>query len=210
MEVLSNIYVIGDRTPLPGPSDYTVSRAFTDKKGISISPRYTFKESRPDPGLVNLRSTMGNGPRVTIGPRYRDLRRDDVPGPTYVPPPFGQVVGVKFPRAKAPRVPKNSNPSPQDYSPQYDFNVGLKKNVQASIGTAKRPSIFNGDPSTPSGANYNPRFSYTKSSSPRITIKNKYRDPKKDRTGEYVAARTTLSARGCDFGRGSRRVPIMH
>lgn len=210
MEVLSNIYVIGDRTPLPGPSDYTISRAFTDKKGIAISPRFTFSTSRPDPALVNYKSTIENGPKVTIGPRYCDIKRDDVPGPSYVPPPFGQVNGVKFPRAKAPCIPKNLNLSPQDYSPIYESNVGIRKNIMASIGTAKRPSIFNGDPDTPSAGNYNPRFKYIHADSPRITIAHKYKEPKKDRTGEYIAPRTTLSARGCDFGRGSRRVPIMH
>lgn len=210
MEVFSNIYVIGDRTPLLGPADYTVSRAFTDKKGISISPRYSFSTSRPDPYLVNLKSTLGDGPKVTISPRYRDLRRDDVPGPNYTPPPFGQVTGIRFPRAKSPRAPRNPNPSPQDYRPIYETDVGIRKNVMATIGTARRPSIFNGDPSTPSAGNYNPRFKYIYNDSPRISIGHKYKERKKDRTGEYVAPRTTLSARGCDFGRGSGRVPIMH
>ena len=86
----------------------------------------------------------------------------------------------------------------------------MKGNTRASIGNAKRPSIFVGDPTTPSGANYNPRFAITQPSSPRHTIGRKYKEPKKDRTGEYVAAKSTLNGRGHNFGRGSGRTLIIH
>ena len=210
MEAQFNVQVVGDRTPLPGPSDYVPERKFTDKQGFTISPRYTFRQSRPDPALVALRTTIGNCTKITIGPRYPEPRREYPTGPNYVPPPFGNVTPIRFPKSRKPREKIPMTPSPQDYRPIYDTNIGIKRNTKASIGNAKRPPIFVGDPTTPSGANYNPRFAVTQPSSPRHSIGRKYKEPKKDRTGEYVAARSTLSPKGHNFGRGSGRTEIIH
>ena len=209
MEAQYNITVVGDRTPLPGPADYSVSRAFTDKKGVSISPRYYQRQRVLDPMYHDLGTYMGKGPKVTIGPRTKIPTQEPPPGPTYVPPKFGSdVPGVKFPRTKKPKDKANGNPGPQDYKVKYDTDLGLKGATQASIGNAKRPPIFTGDPTTPSAANYNPKFDITQPSSPRPVIGHKYREPKKDRTGEYIAPRSTLSARGCVFGRAGRTLII--
>ena len=138
----------------------------------------------------------------------KEPKKDETPGPNYVPPKFGNVTPIHFPRPRRTRKRVEKSPGPQDYSPQYD-GIGLK-HVPATIGNGKRPSLFNGDPSTPSAANYNPHYEPTRPKSPRVVIGRKYKEPKKDRTGEFIAARSTLSPRGASFGRSSGRTLIMH
>lgn len=207
MEAFCNIQVIGDKSPLPGPSDYVPERKFTDKKGVSISPRYYFTNKKPDPALVSLRTTIGQVTKISIGPRVKEPKKDETPGPNYLPPKFGNVTPIHFPRSRRTRKHVES-PGPQDYCPQYE-GIGLK-HVPATIGSGKRPSIFNGDPTTPSAANYNPHYEPTRPRSPRVVIGHKYKEQKKDRTGEFIAARSTLSPRGASFGRSSGRTLIMH
>ena len=208
MEAEFNITVVGDRTPLPGPADYVAPRKFSDGKGVSISPRYYQRTEVISPRYNNLGTYMGKGPKVTIGPKTKLPKGDEVPGPNMPMEKFGKDShGVKFPRAKKPKDQNNGFPGPQDYKCNYDTDLGLKP-CQATIGNAKRPSIFNGDPTTPSGANYNPRFDATQSSSPKVHIGLKYKERPKDRTGEYIAAKSTLSPRGCVFGRAGRTLII--
>ena len=209
MEAEFNIQIVGDRTPLPGPADYTVSRAFTDGKGCSISPRYYQRRQVDDPNLYDLGTYMGKGPKIAIGPKTKIPGPDPGPGPTYIPPKFGSdVAGVKFPRQKKPKDKANGNPGPQDYRCKYDTDLGLKA-CQASIGNAKRPPIFQGDPTTPGSGAYNPKFDYTVPRSPRPVRGHKYKERAPDRTGEYIAPKSTLSARGCVFGRAGRTL-IVH
>ncbi|EAY10013.1 hypothetical protein TVAG_128220 [Trichomonas vaginalis G3] len=210
MEAEFNIYFLGNTGSTPGPSDYSPTYKFTDKKGISISPRYMKNPKPYDPPLAALPTTIGKGPKVSIGSKYKEPKNLQTPGPNYVPPDFGQVNGVKFPRAKKPKDKSIDSPSPQTYHFNYGTDIGVGR-VPATIGNAPRKNLFNGDPDTPSAGNYSPRFEFQSkhARSPRPTIGYRWPEKKVQSSSEYHAAPSTLSPRGYVFGRAGRTL-IVH
>ena len=210
MEAEFNIQIVGDRTPGPAPCDYVDRDRFGE--GVpkySMKGRYTQSRKVDDPYLVNLPSTIGDVPKITMHGRVDPPNPYVPPGPNYVPPPFGkEAKNIRFTRArKRERIPKS--PGPADYT--------ISKVAGKMVGTeSPMTNIRTGGPRQlwgtiegPGPAVYKPRYERVKARSPRWTIGQKYNDRKKDRTGEYIPQRSSLDKHGFSFGRGGR-TPIFH
>lgn len=196
MEAELNILIVGDRTPGPGPADHVDKSHFGEGPKCSMRPRHPENIPRLDPALVNLKSTLGQAPKYSLSSRHPEPKKFNPPGPNYVPPAFGaNAPRVGFTRARVTQKIVKS-PGPADYTPS-------PRSVNAFGTNSTRVGIREGGPRrlwdptfSPGPANYLPS-NPARSSSPRWTIAHKYKEKAKDRTGEYIAAKTTLG--GCKY-----------
>lgn len=209
MEAEFNVQIVGDRTPGPSPADYVDRDHFGDGLKYSIRARFPVPQSTLDPYLVNLPTTVGEGPKISVSGKCDPPHPWVPPGPNYVPPPFGKDAHkVVFKKSrKRPRI--NRTPGPSDYhiTPKAARAVGTES-PRINIRTGGPRQLW-GTIESPGPACYKPRHMQARESSPKWTIGHRYNDRRKDRTGEYIAPRSTLDTHGSSFGRGGR-TPIFH
>lgn len=204
MEAEFNVQIVGDRTPGPSPCDYVDRDRFGDGLKYSIRSRFPIPQYTVDPYLVNLPTTVGEGPKISITGRHEPPKPYVPPGPNYVPPPFGKDAhSIRFKKAKK-RSKIKPTPGPADY-------YITPKSARAFGTESKRTNIRTGGPrqlwgtiESPGPACYKPLYKPTRASSPKWSIRNKYNEPRRDRTGEYIAQRSSLDKHGFTFGRGGR------
>lgn len=203
MEAEFNINVLGEFIT-PSPAEYAPPSKFGDVPKVNIRPRIPIHEDKTDPLLVNLKTTIGTGPKVACTPR-RPLPEPYVtPGPKYMTPDFAKdAKKVGFPRAR-PQTARSRSPGPAKYvqeritgadSPYLHVRTGPRKLWDETY--------------SPGPAAYKPRYDRTRAASPQYTIKHKYKDRAKDKTGEYIAQRSTLSGPKFTMAK-SGRCKIMH
>lgn len=209
MEAEFNVQIVGDRTPGPSPAEYVDRDHFGDGLKYSIRPRVNYRPDTIDPSLVNLPTCIGQGQKHSLSSRHPPLNPFVPPGPNYVTPSFGSdATKIGFTKSR-PSKKKVRTPGPADYT--------ISAQAAKAVGTeSPRTNIRTGGPrvlwdtiSSPGPAMYKPRYMDVRESSPRYTISHKYNDRKKDRTGEYIAPRSTLDGHGSTFSRGGR-TPIFH
>lgn len=209
MEAQFNVQIVGDRTPGPGPADYVDRDRFGDGLKYSIRPRVMPKNETVDPALVNLPTCIGKGQKHSLSSRYDPPNPFVPPGPNYVAPSFGaDATKIGFTKSRQ-RTKIKKSPGPADYS--------ITPVAAKGFGTeSPRTNIRTGGPrvlwdtiNSPGPAVYKPRYMEVRASSPKYTISHKYKERKKDRTGEYIAPRSTLDGHGSTFSHGGR-TPIFH
>ncbi|OHT16410.1 hypothetical protein TRFO_02653 [Tritrichomonas foetus] len=209
MEATFNVQIVGDRTPGPAPCDHVDRDRFGDGLKYSIRSRFPIPSYTNDPYLVNLPTTVGNVPKINMHGRCDPPNPFVPPGPNYVPPAFGKDAhSIRFKKDRK-REKKKPGPGPADYT--------ISRTAGKMVGTeSPRTNIRTGGPrqlwgtiESPGPAVYKPRHDSTRASSPRWTIGNRYKERRKDRTGEYIPPKSTLDKHGFSFGRGGR-TPIFH
>lgn len=166
----------------PGPADYT-----TSGKTGSFSPSYSIKQKYPEredviaQPYVNLPTTVGESPRYTIRPNTELPQSFATPGPSYIPPAFGEKYlrrsnGTMQLRSSSVDTNQRSfqtisyNPNgPAAYDTRYRPND--KRAPAFRIGEGKGTSWLqiNDSPGAPT---YSPNTEITKPSQPKYTISN--------------------------------------
>ena len=73
----------------PGPGAYDISRKL-ECPPIKMRGRYEKRQIKDDRELLNLPSSLGNVPKITLGGRNDGcIDKFATPGPSYIPPNFG-------------------------------------------------------------------------------------------------------------------------
>ena len=74
----------------PGPAEFNVrTKPGDDTPQWTIKNRYPDKIESNDADYVNLPSTLGDVPPITLHSRPQDKPLADTPGPSYIPPTIG-------------------------------------------------------------------------------------------------------------------------
>lgn len=95
---------IGYKLRTPGPGQYTVPDSFNDGPKFTIRPLPPVKEHPPSPGYYDPHKPS-SGPKYSIGSSREEPRGSDVPGPSYIPPPFGRLyLNINSPKRGERRV----------------------------------------------------------------------------------------------------------
>jgi hypothetical protein len=207
MEAELNVNMLGWHAT-PGPADYVDRSHFGEALSWSMRPRVSVSVERLDPAYVRLPSDIGQGVKYTLQSRQPPLRQWVPPGPNYVLPPFGKGAGgARFSRDKARKPPET--PGPADYRLHpvsvHAFGVNTPRTAVREGGPRQLWTTVD----SPGPAVYKPLHEKPRASSPRWTIKHRYKDREREKTGEYVQQSSTLGGNKWSFNRAGRP-PIMH
>lgn len=74
----------------PGPGKYNISTGIGDVPAIKFKGRHYFRPDNSKVPYYNPPSSFGKTTPIRIGPKTNRSDSTGTPGPTYVPPPFGQ------------------------------------------------------------------------------------------------------------------------
>ena len=207
MEAEFNVYRVGPPDMNPGPAAYyTGGDMYRPNKGVTISPRLSMQNNQTNGRYVSLPSTIGQGPKISLGSRFKEVKPKFIPpGPTYVPPAFGsKCPRFSFPKAKPRKI--KPTPGPATYKVRYPSLVD--SNHECTIPHSPRQSSF---PKSQNDAMIlSPRYDKVQKKAPSYPIAQKPKPPKIEPSGEYIAPRSTLSKQGIDFASSSNRAPVFH
>lgn len=166
----------------PGPADYT-----TSGKTGSTTPSYTIKQKYPEredliaQPYVNLPTTIGESPRYTIRPQTDLPPSFATPGPSYIPPSFGnnylrrtngtlQTRSLSIDSHQKSFVTNSYEPNgPAAYDTRNRPND--KRAPAFRIGEGKSSSWLKIN-DTPGAPSYRPNNDISKPSQPKYTISN--------------------------------------
>jgi hypothetical protein len=174
---------------VPGPGAYTPTSANKRR-----NPSYTLKsrqETTEHPNTAPYRdigSTVGEGPKIALSSRHRELSGMNTPGPGYVPPSLGSD-GQKnslHVRVSGSRDPRADNPGPgaYDYSPRFATD-SQKYTLKSRVGIPAE-SV------SPGPAAYSPDYRKTKTAAPSATLHIRPAARRLDETPGYVDLPSTL------------------
>jgi hypothetical protein len=175
---------------IPGPGSYSPTDA-----NKATSPRYSFK-SRPEsvehPNTAPYReipTKVGEGPKISLSSRHRQLGGVDTPGPTYIQPSLGSDAqkNVMHVRPPLPRNGTIDNPGPGAYehSPRFG-NEAVKYTLKSRVGLGIQNL-------SPGPAAYSPDYTKTKVRMPAASMHIRPNDPKPDATSGYLKLPSTLA-----------------
>lgn len=162
------IHLTSKNNVAPSPADYSVpSTIGHDTPRYTIQHRPTNKEPKNTAGYTYNPNTIGTGLKKSLSSRPKDPKVEPTPGPSYVPPPFGQ---------NTPRVAFHGKPvDKKTYgvdSPgpgKYDTYVS-SSSPRWTVGHRK----FNEEkPSGPGPGKYNPNYDTVLSNAPQTHIRSK-------------------------------------
>ena len=168
---MSGLYarVTSSMAATPGPGAYQPT--FSDKPK---APSYTIKlkhnrDPRPEGAqYYNIPSTVGQGPRYSLGSRHETRAAETTPGPSYVPPPLGsdaKKTSLSFRHSQA-RDPMADTPGPGAYNISAKFANDAPK---ASFHGRNDDKFVYGSQSPGPGA-YLPNYDATKKRAPSATM----------------------------------------
>jgi hypothetical protein len=152
-----------DARPLndgPGPGKYPIrSTVGRSVPAFSIRPRIeTSTHARPDAALQVVPSAVGQGPKWSIGGRPKDKPPQRLPGPNYIPPPFGKGsrAAALYSRDHKPTKKRadQGGPGPGEYSVPGSIGQGYK----FTLKVRQFPPGEGGKPIGPGPGAYLPNF----------------------------------------------------
>ena len=186
----------------PGPGAYNPSLASTMKN----TPSYTMK-SRHDPPSSsintapyhNIPSTIGVGPRISLGSRREVRTTQETPGPSYVPPSFGSDAkkltfgGGRYLQS---RSGDSDTPGPGAYMVPSTFG---REGIRSSMHSRHaEPNTANASPGP--GAYY-PDYNFTKPRAPSASMHIRTRMNQPESTPGYYDIGSTLTVPKFTIGR---------
>ena len=150
----------------PGPADYSI------KSKLGESPRWSIKGKyetvfRPNTAPYRaLPSSIGQGPKIALASRHKELEGQVTPGPNYVPPALGsdgKKVSMSF-RYGTERDARAGNPGPGAY------NISPRFANDANKWTLKSRTGISTTDISPGPAAYSPDFTKVKKSAPAASM----------------------------------------
>lgn len=164
----------------PGPADYSTSgKTGASSPAYSIKQKYPEKEDLIAQPYVKLPTTIGESPRYTIRPQTELPESFATPGPSYIPPAFGnnylrrtngtmQTRSYSIDSHQRSFESNSCNPNgPAAYDTRYRPND--KRAPAFRIGEGKSTSWIRPN-NNPAAAAYHPNSEVTKPSQPKYTI----------------------------------------
>ncbi|EAY03877.1 hypothetical protein TVAG_443650 [Trichomonas vaginalis G3] len=169
----------------PGPAAYDISKRL-ETTPIKMKGRRTEKVVYDDVRLLNIPSTIGKVPKITISGRTTGITDKFVtPGPTYVPPPFGSGSrhhqfgthnGIKARPKTAMDTVQTPGPGPAAFNTRdHTFDATGKKGIKMK-GTH---DFKYAETASPGPGAYAPRFESVLAAAPKpiMHIRPKTKDP---------------------------------
>ena len=162
-----------------GPAGFnTRYRMGDDTPKWTIKNRYSQNVETLDPALVNLPSTVGEGPKHSLSGRPTERISTDTPGPNYIPPQIGHDAPKASLAGRTGTDKYNTNPGPGTY------NIGSGRSGPSY--TLKGRTEIRASHDGPGPAAYYPDYTVTKKSSRKSTMHIRPKDPQpRDSVGYY-------------------------
>lgn len=165
----------------PGPADYSTSGTTgAGSPSYSIKQKYPEREDLIAQPYVNLPTTVGESPRYTIRPLTESPPPFATPGPSYIPPSFGnnylrrtngtmQLRSLSVDSHQKSYVSNSYDPNgPAAYDTRYRPNDKRAPAFRIGEGQSSSWLKINDNPAAP---NYHPK-DISKPSQPKYTISN--------------------------------------
>ena len=195
-------------TSTPGPGAYAPT--FSDKpKAPSYSIKFRHdRDPKPEGAqYYNIPSTVGQGPRYSLGSRVETRPAESTPGPSYIPPPLGsdaKKTSLSFRHSEA-RDPMADTPGPG----AYNITAKFANDAPKSSMHGRTQDMFQFGSQSPGPAAYMPNFEATKKRAPTASLHVRTSIEKSDVTpgpGAYSISRDLGNGKGPSFhGRVSTR-----
>lgn len=167
------IHLTSKEQKFPSPADYAVPSTIGHD-----TPRYTIKHRPEDKNNTNTAgytynpNTIGTGLKKSLASRPKDPKVEPTPGPSYVPPPFGQNSPRVALHGKS--VEKRTLGVDSPGPGKYDTNVS-SSSPRWTVGNRK---FAEEKPSGPGPGKYNPNYDNVLSNAPQTHIRSKVGDQK--------------------------------
>ncbi|KAK8881496.1 Outer dense fiber protein 3-like protein 2 [Tritrichomonas musculus] len=183
----------------PGPGAYSP----TDSN-MKSSPRYSMKGrhnsvERPlSAPYRSLPTTVGQGPKISLGSRHSVRSSVDTPGPSYIPPPLGtdsKKVSMSYRHGQA-RDSRIDNPGPGAYDIQPKFANDAPKSTLHS-----RTRLNDVGTSSPGPGAYMPKDDAIRRRAPSASMHVRTRIPGPEQTPGYYYNGSTLQGPRFTIGR---------
>ena len=147
----------------PGPGAYNLEKDNDKPKygfGTSSQRPPAEEENSPGPGKYPIKSTVGEGAKITIAEKLpydpTSKEKEAVPGPGNYKVKEGDK-GPKYSIGKSTRpemVKKTDTPGPADYTLDKGTKATKNKNPEWKIGTGNRGDLAEGDKDVPGAGEY--------------------------------------------------------
>jgi len=184
----------------PGPAQYVPPTLFgNNAPKYSIRSKSEMKREIVDPPIQKLPDTFGKGPQISF--HTKPISREapeTLPGPDYVPPPFGNGAPKwSLTSRHPPKSSLSSTPGPAAYD-----NTIMNSGRSYTIKGRNYPPPETKSPGGPGPAGYTPEYRRVLPSTPQTSIQNRYNE-KSDKGGlGYFDLGSTL--KGPKFTIGSK------
>ena len=150
------IHITSKNEKSPGPQEYVPQTMFGNS-----APKYTIArriEDKPDknmsPELHMLKSTVGDGPKYSFQGRPKTPKKDNSPGPNYMPPAFGSDSQKSTFHGYVKEKPIGSDaPGPGQYAVPSTIGQGKKFSMKGRIYPPDGP-----ESSSPGPSMYSPNY----------------------------------------------------
>jgi hypothetical protein len=173
----------------PGPSDYVPGESHLESPArFTIKNRREVKEHPNTAPYRVLASMVGEGPKISLSSRHREPKGPVAPGPTYVPPNFGEddqknSIGYRGPGPKDPHL---GEPGPGAYNTCGNLAEEPTKITIAPRYGRERPNT------NPAPDQYDPDWQKTRRAPTMPAIRVKPPDGKLESRPGYVLLQSTL------------------
>ena len=162
------IHATSSATKTPGPGAYMPPSTFgSQSPRYSIGNKYKAKTNVTDGSYQALPSTIGTGPKYSLGLRHKQFDQMQTPGPLWAPPAFGSdSPRIAFHHKETSRK-VESTPGPLTFE-----DPTLKTSPKFSIKSRVFPKN-DGESSSPGPGKYGPDYNAVLPSARRVTIKGR-------------------------------------
>lgn len=173
----------------PGPGAYSPTNNMNSAPQFSIKGRHE-SVNRPDSAPYrSLPTTIGEGPKISLGSRHSLRSSVDTPGPSYLPPPLGtdsKKISISY-RHGQDIDSRKDNPGPGAYNVQPTFANDAPKATLHS-----RTHLIEVGASSPGPAAYLPKDDITHKRAPSASIHIRTKVPGPEVTPGYYYNGSTL------------------
>ena len=180
-----------------GPGAYE-TRGRNNGPQFTIKGRYSTTELHFDAPYRTLPTTVGRGPKISLGSRHSQRSSYATPGPSYVPPPLGadsKKVSMSHRHGQV-RDSRADNPGPGAYDIQPRFANDAPKSTLHS-----RTKLNDSGSISPGPAAYLPKDDATRKRAPSASIHVRTRTRGPEATPIYYYNGSTLKGPRFTIGR---------
>ena len=192
------IHATSSALQTPGPGAYMPPSSFgNDSPRYSIKNRYKDKKTESNGSYQAIPSSVGAGPKWTLGVKHKEFEAMKTPGPLYMPPAFGSdSPKISFHQRRYEKK-QESTPGPLTYE-----DPTLKTSPRYTMQHRAYPKN-EGESCSPGPGKYHPDYDSVLPSARRTTIKGRTIDRKVEVTPGPYDVPSDYKPRGISFhGKG--------